>query len=149
MNHVSQSPELSAKIKRLIKNQHDNEKQWWAGREALLTKHRERAEGEKKVEDILKSLGRSSSENDHQTPPSTSDRQQTELESYDKKVYAALGQMVMAMDKELTALSIPFFALRHDLVQDHSDASSGTVSKGEVSRMQKRMLELLQDLFGE
>lgn len=35
MKTVSQSEELQTKIKKLIRTQHEHERQWWAGREAL------------------------------------------------------------------------------------------------------------------
>lgn len=148
MNTLSQNPEASSKIKRLIKNQHDNERQWWTGREALVAKHRDREASKKKADDLLRSLGvaRAPTVN---TPSSTAEEEKAELERYDKKVYAALGQMVAAMDKELTSLRVPFFAIKHELVKKSEGTAEGELGKGELVELQKKMLQFLQDLFGD
>lgn len=147
MNTLSKNSDSSSKIKRLIKNQHDNEKQWWAGREALIAKHKGRVESKKKADDLLRSLGGA---NGHGvgTSSSTAAEEKAELERYDKKVYAALGQMVAAMDRELTMLRVPFFAIKHDLVRK-TEGSDGALSKAKLLELQKKMLQLLEDLFGE
>lgn len=149
MNHVSHHPETSTKIKRLIKNQHDNERQWWAGRLALVEKHKGRVEGTKKMEAIMKSLGRAASSPEFDGPSWSPEQERDELDRYEKKVYAALGQMVAAMDKELTSLRVPFFAIQHDLVRDGPGEKAGTVCKEDLVELQRRMLQLLQDLFDD
>lgn len=147
MNTLSKNSETTSKIKRLIKNQHDNERQWWAGREALIAKHKGRVESKKKADDLLRSLGGS---NGHgaEISSSTVVEEKAELERYDKKVYAALGEMVAATDRELTMLRVPFFAIKHDLVQK-SKGSNGVLSKTELVELQKKMLQLLEDSFGD
>ena len=146
MKNLSQNPEVSSKIKRLIQNQHDNERQWWAGREALIAKHTGRVENKRKASDLLRSLGAT---NVHSTKASasTAEEEKAELERYDKKVYTALGQMVAAMDRELTTLRVPFFAIKHDLVQ--AEERDGILSRSELIELQKKMLQLLQDSFGD
>ena len=147
MNTLSKNPETTSKIKRLIKNQHENEREWWAGREALIAKHKGRVESKKKADDLLRSLGGA---NGHGVADSSSTAQeeQAELERYDKKVYAALGQMVAAVDRELTMLRVPFFAIKHDLVSKNEGAD-GVLSKTKLMELQKKMLQLLEDLFGD
>ena len=81
-------------------------------------------------------------------PSSTAAEEKAEMELYDKKVYAALGKMVAAMDGELTMLRVPFFAIKHELVQK-TERSDGVVSKTKLVELQKKMLELLEDLFGD
>jgi Protein of unknown function (DUF2458) len=147
MNTLSQNPEASAKMKRLIKNQHDNERQWWAGREALIAKHRDRVENKKKADDLLRSLGAAKSYG-ISNPPSTAAEEKAEVERYDKKVYTALSEMVAAIDRELTTLRVPFFAIKHELVQKAGGAE-GVLCKAELVELQKKMLQLLQDLFGD
>lgn len=147
MNTLSQNPEASAKMKRLIKNQHDNERQWWAGREALIAKHKDRVENKKKADDLLRSLGAARSYG-ISNPPSTAAEEKAEVERYDKKVYTALSEMVAAIDRELTTLRVPFFAIKHELVQKAGGAE-GVLCKAELVELQKKMLQLLQDLFGD
>lgn len=146
MKNLSQNPEASSRIKRLIKNQHDNERQWWAGREALIAKHMGRGENQKKASDLLRSLGSTNIQGTGGSS-STAEEEKAELERYDKKVYTALGQMVAAMDTELTTLRVPFFAIKHDLVQ--TEGRDGILSKKELIELQKKMLQLLQDSFGD
>ena len=144
---MAKNAETTSKMKRLIKNQHDNERQWWAGREALLAKHKGRGESQKKADDLLRSLGAA---NGHGVgePSSTAVEEKAELERYDKKVYAALGQMTAAIDRELTMLRAPFFAIKHDLVQE-TEKSDGVLTKMKLLELQKKMLQLLEDLFGD
>jgi Protein of unknown function (DUF2458) len=147
MNTLSKNPETTSKIKRLVKNQHDNERQWWAGRDALLAKHKGRVESKKKADDLLRSLGAT---NGYSTGDSSSSaaEEKAELERYDKKVYAALGQMVAAMDRELTMLRVPFFAIKHDLVSTGEEADA-VLNKTKLIELQKKMLQLLEDSFGD
>lgn len=147
MNTLSKNPETTSKINRLIKNQHENERQWWAGRETLIAKHEARVESKKKADNLLRALGGA---NGHGVgnPSSTAEEERAELERYDKKVYAALGQMVAAVDRELTVLRVPFFAIKHDLVSKN-EGSDGVLSKTMLMELQKKMLQLLEDLFGD
>ena len=147
MNALSKHPETTCKIKRLIKNQHDNERQWWAGREALLAKHKGRVESKKKADDLLRSLGAANGY-DAGGSSSSAAEEKAELERYDKKVYAALGQMTAAIDRELTMLRVPFFAIKHDLVSK-AEETKGVLNKTKLIEMQQKMLQLLEDLFAD
>lgn len=53
MKTVSQNEALQAKIRRLIHSQHEHERQWWRGREALLAKQKARGEKKKQLEEVL------------------------------------------------------------------------------------------------
>lgn len=53
MRTVSQNEALQSKIRRLIRSQHDHEKQWWKGREALIAKQKARVEKKKKLDEVL------------------------------------------------------------------------------------------------
>lgn len=53
MKTVSQNEALQAKIRRLIHSQHEHERQWWRGREALLAKQRARGEKKKQLDEVL------------------------------------------------------------------------------------------------
>ncbi len=77
-----------------------------------------------------------------------------ELEAYDKKVYAGLMAMAADFDKQLRGLGVPFYAIKHELVileegKEKAGAMKGRLDKGELRDLQKRMLQLLEDLFGE
>jgi hypothetical protein len=147
MNTLSKNLESTSKIQRLIKNQRDNERQWWAGRQALVTKHKARVGSKKKADDLLRSLGAANGHGLGELS-STVVEEKAELERYDKKVYTALGQMVAATDRELTMLKVPFFAIKHDLVQK-TEGADGLLSKDKLVELQKKMLQLLEDLFGD
>lgn len=41
------------RIRHLLKTQHEHERQWWAGREALLLKQQGREEGRRRLNDVL------------------------------------------------------------------------------------------------
>lgn len=104
----------------------------------------------------------------------TPEEDQTELANYDAKVYKASAQMADALASELRGMGIPFFVLRTSLIQDsscserespttaqnavssphknqnqnhHPDASK--LTRSELKDLQRRMLELLQDLCKE
>lgn len=87
-----------------------------------------------------------------------------EIKRYDGKVYKASVDMSRALDSELRALGIPFFAIQHKLVRPRSMAEAadesasphdnGTerkniISTEQLAALQRRMLELLEDLCTE
>lgn len=47
------NPDVTRRIAHLIHTQHKHERQWWAGREALVQKLHDREEGRKKINDVL------------------------------------------------------------------------------------------------
>ncbi|EAW11818.1 uncharacterized protein ACLA_005740 [Aspergillus clavatus NRRL 1] len=162
MRAVSQNEESQRRIRRLIQSQHDHERQWWQGREALLTKQKARIEKKKELDAVLRSVGAPVDTKQ----VSTVEEDQAELGNYDAKVYKASRQMAEAMTSELRALRIPFFTLRENLISEvskhprddasasHSPHGSGStkgdpLTREEVSVLQRRMLELLQDLCRE
>jgi hypothetical protein len=53
MKTVSQNEAHQARIRKLIRTQNDHEKQWWAGREALLVKQKAREEKKKTLDAVL------------------------------------------------------------------------------------------------
>ncbi|KAL2012748.1 hypothetical protein VTN00DRAFT_273 [Thermoascus crustaceus] len=160
MKTVSQNEALQAKIRRLIHSQHEHERQWWRGREALLEKQKARGEKKKQLEEVLRSVG---APVDTSKEISTAEEDRAEITNYDAKVYKASVDMAKALDSELRALGIPFFALKHSLVSstsppDKTDTTeqqqkrgdtTTTVTREELLSLQRRMLELLQDLCKE
>lgn len=93
----------------------------------------------------------------------TAEEDRAELTNYDAKVYKASRQMSDAMIAELKALRIPFFTIKKGLVLDSDPSNMGRtttttaptvkqqqqLSREELSALQLRMLELLQDLCRE
>lgn len=89
-----------------------------------------------------------------QAKASDAESNENELEAYDKKVYAGLQAMAADFDKQLRNLGVPFYAIRHDLVileggLQKPGTAKGRIDRGELREFQKKMLELLEDLFGE
>ncbi|KAL4893383.1 hypothetical protein BDV59DRAFT_178124 [Aspergillus ambiguus] len=138
MRAMSQNDDLQRRIRRLIQRQHDHERQWWQGREALRAKQTARVQKKKELDEVLRSVGAPVDANQ----VSTAEDDQAELQHYDAKVYRASRHMADAMTAELRALQIPFFALRPD------SAARAALSPEELAALQRRMLELLQDLCG-
>ena len=157
---------LQHRIRRLIQSQHDHERQWWRGREALLKKQEGRAERKGELDRVLyvqslilcclvlqnlltceydktrKSVGVPVDSNKYVL---TEEELQAERKVYDEKVYMASVQMAEAMDRELRALGIPFFAIRPNLVQ----YDDNELTREALAALQRRMLDLLQDLCCE
>ncbi|KAA8642137.1 hypothetical protein EYZ11_008970 [Aspergillus tanneri] len=151
MRLVSQSEDVQRRVRWLIQRQHDHEKQWWRGREALVKKQKARVEKKKEMDEVLRSVG---APVDSTKQISTVEEDEAELKRYDAKVYTASKQMAEAMAAELRGLQIPFFSIKPALVTDSSNSdpsppSSETLSPDELSALQRRMLELLQDLCKE
>ena len=87
----------------------------------------------------------------------TTEEDQAELTNYDTKIYKASVQMADALTAELRGHQIPFFVLKKSLVQDSTSAAelNGTsdvdpkLSKSDLIELQRRMLQLLEDLCKE
>lgn len=71
-----------------------------------------------------------------------------ELSRYDAKVYKAQVEMAKAMDGEMRGLGIPFFAIKHQLVLTSPDQKDGSwlLERDDLMKLQRRILELLEDL---
>ncbi|PGH05686.1 hypothetical protein GX51_02846 [Blastomyces parvus] len=148
MKTVAQNEATQSRIKKLIRTQHDHEKQWWEGRQALLSKQACREAKRKQLDDVLRSIGGAVAKDSD--PPSAED-DKIELDTYDKKVYRALTTMSKALDVELRALGIPFFTINPKLVASSSNSvsdshSSELLKPDELKALQLRMLQLLEDL---
>jgi hypothetical protein len=140
---------LASKIKQLIQNQHSQERQWWAEREALVSKHQGRVEKEKQIAALLQSMGGIAAP----TKASNSGEEEAELRRCDLKIHKAMTKLATDIDRELRSIGVPFYAIKHELVileEGHTDrALSGRLDKGELRELQKRMLQLLEELFKE
>ncbi|MCJ1285599.1 hypothetical protein MMC26_004940 [Xylographa opegraphella] len=155
---VARNEATISRLRKLISSQHQHERQWWDGRQALIKQQEEREEGRKKVEEVLKSMGGKVST---QVSGPTPAEDVAELVRYDKKVHRACLEMVNATRVELQSLGIPSFGIRRELVlrddetdDEMNDQVSATDRKrklrsGEVLELQKKVLVLLEDLCEE
>ncbi|OAP59977.1 hypothetical protein AYL99_04979 [Fonsecaea erecta] len=157
--HLVHNDQVANRIKHLINEQHKHERQWWAGREAIVARHQGRSGTSQQVSAILKSLGAKdmATASPRTSPPSDEQKKadQAELDAYDKKVYAGLLAMSADFDRQLRSLGVPFYAIKHELViledgpEKQAGANEGRIDKGELRDLQKRMCETLEDLFGD
>lgn len=148
--YLSTNEKVMSRIKHLINEQHKHEEQWWAQRQAIVTKHAGRAGNQSKVADILKELGGLAA------PVVQVDdaADKNELEAFDKKVYRSLVQMAADFDGQLRKLGVPFYAIKHDLVvrdggKTEKGASTRKIDKTGLGELQKRMLQYLEDLVSD
>lgn len=146
--HMVPDEKIAARIKHLITEQHKHERQWWAGREAIVSRQQGRSGASQQVADLLKSLGGKAVD----LAPIDPKADQKELEAYDKKVYAGLLAMTADFDRQLRNLGVPFYSIKHDLVilengPEKADAVKGRLDRGELRELQKQMLQTLEDLF--
>jgi len=163
MKTVAQNESVQAKIRRIIQSQHHYEKKWWQGREALLEKQATRAEKKKRINEVLRSVGAPVDTTAKELP--SAEENEKELKYYDAKVYKSSVDLAKAVDSELRSLNIPFFALKHSLVATLTEKDENTktqpseigtptdrkdtISRDELLALQRRMLELLENLCKE
>lgn len=147
--YIAQNEVIATKLRQLVAEQHQHEKQWWASREAITRKHQSRGDNQQQAADLLKSIGGIPTT----LRPISEGSEKTELEAYDKKVYSELVKMTAAYDKQLRAIGIPFYAIKHDLVileEGREKATmKGRIDRGELRELQRKMLQHLEDLFLE
>lgn len=145
--YIGQNEIIAAKFRHLVTEQHKHETQWWAGREAIIKKHRSRGDSQQQAADLLKAIGGIPTT----LRPINEGSEKSELASYDRKVYGELMKMTAEYDKQLRAMGIPFYAIKHDLVileQGLEKATTkGRIDRGELRELQRRMLQHLEDLF--
>ena len=147
IENIYRNQTLASKIKHLIDNQHGQERQWWAEKGALISKHRGRAEKEKQVAAMLQSMGGIAAS----TMAPNLGEEEAELRGCDLKIHKAMTKLAMDIDRELRSTGVPFYAIKHELVilEERKDGGVqlGKIGKGELKELQKRMLQLLEELF--
>ncbi|KAK2873340.1 hypothetical protein FQN49_002436 [Arthroderma sp. PD_2] len=158
MKTVAQNEGVQYRIRRLIATQHEHEKSWWQARQRLIAKQKARAGNQKKLDEVLRAVGGKVANQPHEAVPQ---EDELEIKQYDEKVYKASAEMTRALDSELKALGIPFFAIKQELIRspssDDSSSKQASINNGtdncitqeEVALLRLRMLELLQDLCKE
>jgi hypothetical protein len=149
INNIYSNHAQISRIKQLITNQQCQERQWWAERGALISKHGARVEKEKQVAAMLQSMGGIAASN----KASNSGEEEDELRRCDLKIHRAMTKLAMEIDRELRSMGVPFYAIKHELVimEDRKNEGEqlGKINKGELRDLQKRMLQLLEELFKE
>ncbi|KAJ5120434.1 Protein of unknown function DUF2458 [Penicillium bovifimosum] len=163
MRTVGQNEEIQSRIRGMIRSQHHHEKQWFEGRHALLKQQQSRPQKQRELDAVLRSIGAPVKEDDG----SAEKEYAAELAAYDAKVHGAATQMSDALTAELRGLNVPFFTLRKDMIQEERDRNDPSapsnppvptvgygggnppISKSELVKLQRRMLELLEDLCKE
>ncbi|KAF7920183.1 uncharacterized protein EAE97_011524 [Botrytis byssoidea] len=159
MRTLNKHDHVLQEIRKMIKVQHEHEEQWWKSREALIERQVARKEGQKKLEEVLKAVGGATSSGTSNTSPEELAR---ELETFDMKVYKAQTQMVREMNGKLRNLGIPFFGTKSELVRipGKSDATNraattgtegekGMIDEDELVELQKKMLNILEDMCND
>ncbi|RKF63040.1 hypothetical protein OnM2_028100 [Erysiphe neolycopersici] len=147
-NTVAKNENILDEIRKLLKLQHEHEEQWWNGRNALIEKLKAREEGQKKLDEVLKAVGGVVSTLQPETNIKSMER---ELQTFDLKVYKAQMQMVREMNAKLRTLGVPFFGTRSDLVRPATKKVEKVkgpkeIDEADLVKLQRRMLEFLEDL---
>ncbi|KAJ5728678.1 uncharacterized protein N7483_003186 [Penicillium malachiteum] len=152
MRSVGQNEETQLRVRGLIRSQHSHEQQWWNGRQALLQRQQARGDKKKELDEVLRSIGAPVDS----ANISTAQEDKAELMNYDFKIYKASVKMADALMAELRGLNIPFFVLRKEIQPSSSKGESEALVEGppklsdsELADLQRRMLELLEDLCKE
>lgn len=146
MKTVAKHENVIHEIRRLIKLQHEHEEQWWNGRNALIEKLKAREEGQKKLDEVLKAVGGASISGNVVVDITR------ELHTFDLKVYKAQIQMVREMNTKLRGLGVPFFGTKTELVRPANKKSDQPldgkemINEVDLVKLQRRMLEMLEDL---
>ncbi|KAL4972171.1 hypothetical protein BDW66DRAFT_8996 [Aspergillus desertorum] len=162
MRTVAHNEDIQRRIRFLIQRQHDHERQWWKGREALLQKQSARKEKKRELDEVLRLVGASVDGKE----VSTAEEDLAEIRNYDVKVHRASKQMSDSLLMELKAMNVPFFCIKKSLITGETVTQNpghraspgpatitldkqGRLSVDELSALRRRMLELLQDLCKE
>ncbi|PQE12618.1 ATP synthase subunit beta protein [Rutstroemia sp. NJR-2017a BBW] len=158
MRTVAKHDQVLQEIRKMMKVQHEHEEQWWKGRQALIEKQQVRKEGQRKLEEVLKAVGGSTSTGASNTSPEELAR---ELETFDMKVYKAQTQMVREMNGKLRSLGVPFFGTKSELVRTSGKTEPGqnvangpgvektVIDESDLVELQKKMLTILEDLCND
>jgi Protein of unknown function (DUF2458) len=87
------------------------------------------------------------------TKSSDAGEEEAELRRCDLKIHKAMTRLATDIDRELRSVGIPFYAIKHEMVfmGERKDGCEplGKIDKGELRALQKRMLQLLEELFKE
>ncbi|KAF2431265.1 hypothetical protein EJ08DRAFT_660140 [Tothia fuscella] len=146
----AQNPSTETAIKRMIFDQENNVKQWWKDREALLVRQAGRVDSVKELNETIKAIGGTPA-----SPP-TPEEDQAERDTFDKKVYKASLQMHNHHAVELKKLGVPFFGVNPNFIiatelqqtiAARDPLSKAMITQEELSNLQRKMVQYLEDLY--
>ncbi|KAF2645048.1 hypothetical protein P280DRAFT_546444 [Massarina eburnea CBS 473.64] len=148
---ASQNPDFASAVRKLMKDQERNVKDWEAGRARLIDEQSSKRDNEKTHREALSLSGILGNSALLRTP----DREREELDAYDLKVYRACRLMFDSQTVALKGLGVPFFGVRVDLVVADGgavggeDAGSGKITKSQLLGLQRKMLNHLMEMYGD
>ncbi|KAF2235399.1 hypothetical protein EV356DRAFT_531843 [Viridothelium virens] len=160
---AAQNSWFGEQIKKMIRDQRRHEQQWYMQRQDFKQQMASRGKGIQQVQNVLQSLG---SQAKVDTAALTPKEQEEELRKFDAKIYKAQCGMANAMSAELKALGVPFFGIEGSLIVKSSNDSSadpvgakglstssdaplqpGQIQKEELVKLQRQMLQYLEDMY--
>ncbi|KAJ4993095.1 hypothetical protein SVAN01_01447 [Stagonosporopsis vannaccii] len=149
---AAQNPQFAVSVRKLIKDQEGNVKQWEAGRTRLIEEQAMKKENEHTHRAALSLPGLLENTPILRTP----EREQEELDQYDAKVYRASKAMVESQSSSLKVLGVPFFGVRPHLlasedeeIDTNAEGTPTKIAQSQVLELQRRMLTHLLDLYGD
>lgn len=154
---AAQNPNFAGSIRKLIKDQERNVRDWSSGRTRLVEEQKHKLENEKTQRATLALTGILGD----MPFLRTAERDQEELSQFDQKVYRACRAMVDSQSSQLKSLGVPFFGVRLDLILDDDDGDDGVpsekadasqetkVTKKQLLELQRKMLNHLMEMYGD
>lgn len=118
-------------------------------REALIAQQHSRDGSQARAAELLKALGGLSVA----VKSASSEENEVELKTFELKVYKSLTQMASHFGVQLRELSVPFFVVKSELIvadehiQSDQRAKAGQLSITALRDLQRRMLQVLEDLL--
>ncbi|CAI6340433.1 unnamed protein product [Periconia digitata] len=148
-----QKPDLGDLVRKLIRDEQRNFKDWANGRQRFIQEQELKRENEKTQLAALSLTNILGDMEPHRTP----EREQEELSQYDLKIYRACGAMVDSQSKTLAQHGVPFFGVRPVLISDNDvqlldeDSNAGqeptkTITNHQVLQLQRKMLGHLLEI---
>ncbi|KAH8732394.1 hypothetical protein GQ44DRAFT_697577 [Phaeosphaeriaceae sp. PMI808] len=155
---ATQNPDFAASIRKLMKDQEENVRQWDAGRTRLIDDQKLKRENEQTHRSALSLPGLLEGKPLLCTP----EREQAELSQYDAKVYRACKAMTDSQTSSLKVLGVPFFGTRPHLIlhesedlpsaastEHQSSANGQNITKSQHLELQRKMLNHLLEMYGD
>ncbi|KAF3929609.1 hypothetical protein ABW19_dt0209637 [Dactylella cylindrospora] len=129
---VTKNEVVMNRLKKMKMHQQEHERLWWKNREEIVKRHSNSANSRLAMASVLKTFGATSTASE-----TTPEQQQSELKTYDEKVYRASQQMYKSMAEDLKVLQIPFFVITEEEFPGDKQA---------FADIRKKVVELLDDL---
>ncbi|KAF9697262.1 hypothetical protein EKO04_005000 [Ascochyta lentis] len=149
---AAQNPDFAASVRKLMKDQEGNVRQWEAGRTRLIEEQGLKRGNEQTHRAALSLPGLLENTPLLRTP----EREKEELNQYDAKVYRASKAMVESQTSSLKVLGVPFFGVRPHLlasedeyIERSADGVPTKITQSQILELQRKMLTHLLDLYGD